>query len=100
TSRGFAPSLHTLIFSADRAVGRTTPVPAPTDVTSLMVLGSAVAVPWFDPAADTVDTVPLPLAGVAQVASPRQKVEAEAPCPPFRFLTGRLPVTSVPRFTG
>jgi hypothetical protein len=100
TSRGFAPSLHTLILFADRAVGRTTPVPAATDVTSLMVLGSAAAVPWFDPAADTVDTVPLPPAGTAQVPSPRQKVEAEAPCPPFRFWTGRLPATSAPRFTG
>jgi hypothetical protein len=48
----------------------------------------------------TLDTVPLPPEGIAQVPSPRQKVEAEAPCPPFRLLTGRLPATSVPRFTG
>src|SRR3990167_1128961 len=33
--------------------------------------------------------------GVAQVASPRQKVEAEAEVPLFRFVTGRLPDTSL-----
>ena len=34
-------------------------------------------------------------AGVAQVASPRQKVLAEAEVPLFRLVTGRLPVTPV-----
>jgi hypothetical protein len=33
--------------------------------------------------------------GVAQVPSPRQKVEADAAVPEFRFVTGRLPVTPV-----
>jgi hypothetical protein len=36
-----------------------------------------------------------PLAGVAQVPSPRQKVVADALVPPLRFVTGRLPVTPV-----
>src|SRR5882724_7586970 len=39
-------------------------------------------------------TFPLP-AGVAQVPSPRQKVEDEADVPLFRLATGRLPETSV-----
>ena len=31
--------------------------------------------------------------------SPRQKVEAEAPVPLFKFVTGRLPETSLARLT-
>ena len=41
-------------------------------------------------------TLPAP-AGVAQVPSPRQKVEAEAAVPLLRFVTGRFPVTPVER---
>ena len=37
--------------------------------------------------------------GVAHVPSPRQKVEADAPVPLFRLLTGRLLVTAVERLT-
>jgi len=33
------------------------------------------------------------------VPSPRQKVEAEAPVPLFKFVTGRLPETSLARLT-
>ena len=33
--------------------------------------------------------------GVAHVASPRQKVEAEADVPLFKLVTGKLPVTPV-----
>ena len=40
----------------------------------------------------TLLTEPLP-AGVAQIPSPRQNVELEASVPPFRLVTGRLPVT-------
>ena len=36
-----------------------------------------------------------PPAGVAQVASPRQKVEEEADVPLLRLVTGRFPVTPV-----
>ena len=43
-------------------------------------------------------TVPVP-GGAAHVPSPRQKVEAEALVPLFRFVTGRLPVMSAARFT-
>jgi hypothetical protein len=39
-------------------------------------------------------TLPPP-EGVAQVASPRQNVVDDAAVPPFRFATGRLPVTPV-----
>jgi hypothetical protein len=39
--------------------------------------------------------VELPPAGVAQVASPRQKVVADADVPPLRLVTGRFPVTPV-----
>lgn len=38
---------------------------------------------------------PPPPAGVAQVPSPRQKVEDDADVPELRFVTGRLPVTPV-----
>ena len=38
-----------------------------------------------------------PPAGVAQVASPLQKVVLEADVPLFRFVTGRFPVTPVVR---
>jgi len=37
--------------------------------------------------------------GVAQVPSPRQKVDDDASVPPFKFVTGKLPVTSDARFT-
>src|SRR6266550_4998777 len=40
--------------------------------------------------------VPPPPAGVAHVASPRQKVVADAPDPLFRLFTDRLPVTPLP----
>jgi hypothetical protein len=44
-------------------------------------------------------TVPAP-EGVAHVPSPLQNVVEEAPVPPLRFVTGRLPVTSpLARFT-
>ena len=33
--------------------------------------------------------------GTAQIASPRQNVEVDAPVPLFRFATGRFPVTPV-----
>lgn len=36
-----------------------------------------------------------PPEGVAQVPSPRQNVLDDAPEPPFRFPTGRFPVTPV-----
>ena len=36
---------------------------------------------------------------VAQVPSPRQKVLAVAAVPPFKFVTGRLPVTPLERST-
>ena len=39
--------------------------------------------------------VPPPPAGVAQVPSPLQKVDEDAPVPEFRFVTGRFPVTPV-----
>ncbi len=39
------------------------------------------------------------LAGVAQVPSPRQKVELVADVPLFNLFTGKLPVTSVAKFT-
>src|SRR5574338_361447 len=39
-------------------------------------------------------------AGVAHAPSPRQNVDAEAPVPPARFATGRLPVTSEARSMG
>ena len=39
-------------------------------------------------------TSPEPL-GVAQIPSPLQKEELEAPVPAFKLPTGRLPVTSV-----
>ena len=39
--------------------------------------------------------VALPPAGVAQVASPRQNVDADADVPELRLVTGRLPVTPV-----
>ena len=38
-------------------------------------------------------------AGVAHVPSPLQKVELEALVPEFRFVVGRLPVTSADRET-
>jgi hypothetical protein len=43
-------------------------------------------------------TFPLP-AGVAHVPSPRQKVLEEADVPAFKFVTGKLPVTSAERET-
>src|ERR1700722_13656307 len=45
-----------------------------------------------DPA---VTDTEVPALGVAHVPSPRQYVELDAPVPPFRFPTGRLPVTPV-----
>ena len=42
----------------------------------------------------TAVTVPPP-AGVDQVPSPRQKVDADAPVPLFRLVTGRLPVATI-----
>ena len=42
--------------------------------------------------AATLVTVPAP-AGVAHVQSPRQKVDADADVPEFKFVTGRFPVT-------
>ena len=50
--------------------------------------------PLTVPVPPTDVTVPAP-AGVAQVPSPRQNVVADAPVPPFRLVTGRLPVTPV-----
>jgi hypothetical protein len=44
-----------------------------------------------------VGQVTLPAA--AHVMSPRKKVEDDAPAPPARLPTGRLPVTSVVRLT-
>jgi hypothetical protein len=44
-------------------------------------------------------TAPPPPGGAAQVPSPRQNVEDEAPAPLFKFPTGKLPVTPVERET-
>ena len=46
----------------------------------------------------TLVTVPAP-AGVDQVPSPRQKVNADALVPELRFVTGKFPVTCVARLT-
>ena len=46
--------------------------------------------------AATLVTVPEPT-GVAHAPSPRQNVDAEAEVPPFKFVTGKLPVTPVDR---
>jgi len=46
----------------------------------------------------TLVTVPAP-AGVDHVPSPRQKVNADALVPEFKFVTGKLPVTCVARLT-
>ncbi len=43
-------------------------------------------------------TLPDP-AGVAHVPSPRQKVVLDALVPEFKFVTGKLPVTSADRLT-
>jgi hypothetical protein len=59
----------------------------------------AVATVPAKPLAETTETlvtVPEP-AGVAHAPSPRQNVDAEAEVPPFKFVTGRLPVTPVDR---
>lgn len=53
-----------------------------------------VVKPVVPPLTSTLVTVPAP-AGVAQAPSPRQKVDALAEVPPFKFVTGRLPVTPV-----
>ena len=45
---------------------------------------------------ETDVTVPPP-AGVTQLPSPRQKVVADAFVPPFKLVTGKLPVTPVVR---
>ena len=51
----------------------------------LVVIGPPVS-PVPEP---TLVTVPVPV-GVAQVPSPRQNVEDDAPVPPFKTPTGRL----------
>ena len=53
----------------------------------------AVATEMMPPVKLTEVTVPVPAAD--QVPSPRQKVDAEADVPLFRFVTGKLPVTPV-----
>ena len=47
------------------------------------------------PVNDAPTEVTVPAFPAAQVPSPRQNVEAEAPVPELRFVTGRLPVTPV-----
>jgi hypothetical protein len=66
----------------------TKPLPKATVVTPVVVL---------PPPLTEID--PPPPDGVAQVPSPRQKVEDEALVPELRLVTGRLPVTSAERLT-
>jgi len=75
------------------------PLIAPPRVILPEVVTVPVSVnPLADPAPLTLVTVPPP-AGVDQVPSPRQKVNADALVPEFRFVTGRLPVTCVDKLT-
>jgi hypothetical protein len=72
----------------------------PPDVPAIVNAGVVVGVPTdtMPPAQPTDVTVPEPPpppAGVAQVPSPRQNVVADAPVPPLRLVTGKLPVTPV-----
>ena len=60
--------------------------------TTALVVGAPIAIDERSYGAPTFD-------GVAQVPSPRQKVEEEALVPEFRFPTGRFPVTSAERLT-
>jgi len=74
----------------------------PPDVPAIVNAGVVVGVPTdtMPPVQPTDVTVPEPPpAGVAQVPSPRQKVELVAPVPLLRFPTGKLPVTWLAKLT-
>ena len=51
------------------------------------------------PPEDAIGAVPVtevtPFGGADQVPSPRQKVDADAPVPLFRLVTGRFPVATI-----
>ena len=63
-----------------------------TQVVQPMVPVVVIVPPVIGEVVAMLVTVPEP-AGVAQMPSPRQKVEAEARFPPLRLVTGKLPVT-------
>ena len=60
----------------------------------LAVIGEP-ATEMMPPVNDWATLVTVPEPAAAQLPSPRQKVDAVAPVPLFRFVTGRLPVTPV-----
>jgi len=69
------------------------------EVSTVSAVEPAVVV-TAEPLDDAIFTLDVPLEivdkeGVAQVASPRQKVKEVAPVPPFKLVTGRFPVTPV-----
>ena len=71
----------------------------PVDGAARPIVPAVVMVPPVSsPAATMVVTVPVP-DGAAQVPSPRQNVELDAPVPPPRLDVDKLPVTSAARFT-
>ena len=81
---------------------RAMPAPGEDDVTHVVQVSVPLPVivpPPSGPVVAIEVTVPPP-AGVAQVPSPRQNVELDALVPLFKFVIGKLPVTSaLARFT-
>jgi len=71
-------------------------VPASVTVPELVIGPPDVVRPVVPPDTSTLVTVPDP-AGVDQMPSPRQNVDALADVPEFKLVTGRFPVTPVVR---
>jgi hypothetical protein len=78
---------RTGVTSVGEVARTTAPVPV-----GVMPPNDPALLYWMSPL-DPPGVPPPPPAGVAQVPSPRQKVELDALVPPLRLATGKLPDT-------